>query len=195
MSNRTAADAWKTIFAIFLFLFSIVVALVVAQVTSLWDWLNPLTRRAATWPVMQPHVEMYRLGREEWNAIEAHRETLDVREMDLQGRAARLEQEQRELRAAQNELELERSRLASLEQALAERERQIAEREAAQTSLEGLREVYGAMRPQEAAAILTDLQAEEIAVLLVDMQPRQAGSILAALPKEKAAAVSRLMGL
>lgn len=180
---------------ILLLFISIGAAFVVAQVTLLWDWLNPLTRYMTTWPVMQPHLEMYRLGREEWRALEAHRETLDVRELDLQGRAARLQDEQQALRAAQNELELERGRLAALERDLEEREGRIAALEEARASLDGLREVYAAMRPQEAATILADLRPEEIASLLADMPPRQAGSILAALPKERAAAVSRLMGL
>lgn len=195
MSKGTAADAWKSMFVIALFIFSLLVALVVAQVTQLWDWFDPLTRRLAEWPPMQPHLEMYRAGREEWRAAEAVRESIDVRELDLENRFLRLEEEQRRLKTAQNELEMERVRLERWEAELEARLQRVEEREAGVAALDDLREVYAAMRPQEAAAILQDMEPEEIASLLSDMAPRQSGPILAALSRDKAMEVSRLLGL
>lgn len=195
MGKGTAADAWKTILVILLFIVSIVTALFVVQVTSLWDWLNPLTRKMVAWPVLQPHVEMYRHGREEWGEVEARVQALEVRELDLQGRHERLDDEQRQLKTAQNELELEQARLAAWEQTLQRREAELDERESSLTSLDNLREVYAAMRPQEAASIMADMEPEEIVSLLNDMPPRQASAILAALPRDKATTVSRLFGL
>lgn len=195
MGKGTAADAWKTMFSILLLIVSILVALYVAQVTLLWDWLNPLTRQLATWPVMQPHVEVYRLGQERWNEVETRQQALDVRELDLDGRFERLQEEQRQLRAAQNELELEQVRLAEWEEELEAWAEALAETAERMASLDNLREMYAAMRPQEAAAIMADLEPAEVAALLSDMSPRQASGILAALPRDVATTVSRRLGL
>lgn len=195
MSKLTVGDRWKSVIAVLLLIVSIFVALFVLQVTQLWDWLNPMTRRMATWPVLAPHVEMYRVGRDRWRVAEAEREALDERQLELDGRAARLNEEQRQLASARNELELERARLTEWERQLNDRQLAVEQLEDGAEALDRLRDLYAAMRPQEAATIMSDMQEDEIAALLADMAPRQAGSILAALPRDKAAAVSRALGL
>lgn len=195
MRNGTAADAWKTMLAILSVILSIFVALFVLQVTQLWTWINPLTRHVAAWPVMQPHVEIYRMGRVQWGEAEARMRALEVRELDLDGRFARLEEEHRQLEAAEKDVKAEQARLALWERQLDEWQARLGEQEADLKALEDLRQVYAAMRPREAAAILEDMQEAEVALILKDMAPRQASGILAAMSPEKAATVSRELGL
>lgn len=168
---------------------------VVVQAIGLWDWLNPLTRRVATWPVVAPHVEMYRLGREDWRVLQDEQERLAAWETELQLEAERLAQEERALHAAQNELSVERGRLEQWEAELTDRQAAVERLEDEHEALERLREVYEAMRPQEAARILADMTDDEVALLLADMDPRTTAAILAAFPVEKATEVSRLLGL
>lgn len=177
-----------------LFVVSVVVMFVVLQVTGLWNWFNPLTRRMATWPMMAPHVEMYRLGREDWRVLQSEQARLETWEIELRVEADRLAEEQRALRRAQNELDLERARLAAWEDELHARQALVERLEDEQQALERLREVYEAMRPQEAARILADLSDEEVSRILMDMDPRTAAAILAAFAADRAASVSRLLG-
>lgn len=195
MSNSNGVIVWKTIGAMMLFFISIIVMFGVLQVTGLWDWLNPLVRRAATWPVLAPHAEIYRLGRTDWRVLQNEQERLATWEAALRHDADQLEQEQRALRTALNELELERARLAQWEEELVARQAAVERLEEEQQALERLRDMYESMRPQEAARILADMTDDEVAVLLADMDPRRAAAILAAFPADKAAVVSRLLGL
>lgn len=186
---------WKTLGVTVLFMFSVAVLFTVLQVTGLWDWMNPLTRRLATTPALAPHVEMYRLGREAWGDLANERARLTQWETRLSVEEARLAELERTLRRTQNELDLERQRLAAWEAELSARQAAVERLEDEQLALQRVREMYEAMRPQEAARILSDLTDEEVALLLADMDPRTAASILAALPTEKATVVSRRLGL
>lgn len=178
-----------------LFMVSIVVLFVVLQATGLWNWLDPLTRSLTTWPVVAEHVEMYRLGRDDWRVLQNEERRLAEWEAKLTGDAQQFATEQRALRTAQNELELERQRLAAWEADLAARQAVVERLEEEYEALQRLREVYEAMRPREAARILVDMTDAEVASLLVDMDPRTAAAILAEFPVDKAAVVSRLLGL
>lgn len=195
MSKEVVKNAWKTTLAVLLLIVSLMTAMAVLQVTHLWDWMNPLTRTMMAWPALAPHVEMYRTGREEWRVVQTQRRALQEREFELAVRAERMDEGERLLAAAQNELELERARLLAWEEQLDDRQAALERAEDEALALERLRDLYAAMRPQAAAAILVDMQEAEIASLLNDMTPRQAGSILAALPTDKAANVSRALGL
>lgn len=195
MSEQTNKEGWKNAFAVILLIVSLITALYVLQVTYLWDWFNPLTRRMAAWPVFAPHVEMYRFGREEWRVAQMHQRELDLQRMELNARLERLEEEEKALARRRNELQFEEARLAEWETSLNEREAALEQAYAEAEALRQLRDFYAAMRPADAAAILIDLQVDEIALVLTDMPPRQAGSILAALPRDTAAAVSKAMGL
>lgn len=190
----SGGGVWRTFGVIVLFFVSVGVLFTVLQVTGLWDWLNPLTRRVATWPAVAPHVEMYRLGREEWQELQGEQARLAEWETVLRLEAERLAQEERALRAAQNELNVERSRLQQWETELAARQSAVERLEDEYEALERLREVYESMRPQEAARILADMTVDEVALLLEDMDPRTTAAILAAFPVDKATEVSRLLG-
>lgn len=195
MGDPVKRDGWKTGLAVLLLIVSLLTALFVLQVTGLWEWINPLTRRAAAWPVLQPHVEMYRLGREEWRIADMQRRELELIELDLDARARRLDEEARQLARDRNELQLEQNRLTEWEARLEQEQAALQEARDEIASLEQLRELYSSMRPQEAAVILLDMDEAEISRLLADMPPRQAGAILALLPSDKAIAVSRALGL
>lgn len=194
-SGGNGLECWKTVGVTVLFLFSLVVLFTVLQVTGLWDWLNPLTRQLAATPALAPHVEMYRIGRQEWGALQDEQARLAAWEAQLSLEAERLAEQERALREAQSQLELERRRLADWEAELEDRLALVERLEDEQRALQQLREMYEAMRPQEAARILADMSDTEIAALLADMDPRTAAAILAALPVEKAAVVSRQLGL
>lgn len=186
---------FQTVGVVMLFFISIGVLFTVLQVTGLWDWFNPLTRRLAQWPVLAPHVEMYRLGRAEWGVLQDEQARLARWELELRAEAERLAEEQRQLRNAQNELDAERARLDARERELEARRAAVERLEDEHQALQRLREVYQEMRPQEAARILADMSDEEVTVLLADMDPRTVAAILAAFPADKAASVSRRLGL
>lgn len=195
VSKADFALVWKTVAAMLLFFVSIAVLFAVLQATGLWNWFDPLTRRLTAWPVAAQHVEMYRLGRRDWRVFQDEEQRLASWEAELTAEAERLALEQKTLRTAQNELDLEHQRLAAWESELDARQAVVERLEQEHEALERLREVYEAMRPQEAARILADMTDEEVASLLLDMDPRTAASILAAFPVDKAAIVSRLLGL
>ncbi len=192
---RAGLDFWKTLGVTVLFLFSVVVLFVVLQVTGLWDWLNPLTCHLASTSVLAPHVEMYRLGREDWRVLQDEKARLATWEAELQARAERLAEQEDALKRAQDELEQERARAAAWEAELMTRQAAVERLEDEQRALERVRELYEEMRPQEAARILADMSDDEVARLLDDMDPRTASAILSALPIDKAVVVSRLLGL
>lgn len=186
---------WKTLGVTVLFLVSVAVFLLVLQATGLWDWMNPLTRRLLEWPVLAPHVEMYRLGREAWGDLQSERARLAEWEKRLSVEEARLAELERALQRSQNQLELQRQQLAAWEAELTARQAALERLEDERQAVQRVREMYEAMRPQDAARILADMADEEVAALLIDMDPRTAANILAALPVQKAAVVSRLLGL
>ncbi|MFO7311359.1 MAG: hypothetical protein C0P61_004795 [Bacillota bacterium] len=186
---------WKTVLAVTLLLVSLVTAMVVVQIIGLWDWAGPLWARIAALPAVAPHVERYQLGEEKAALLAAREQELADRAAWLDAEMAALEEQRRQLEAQREELERQRRELVRLQEQLAVREAALRELEDAAVARERLRAVYEAMRPQEAARILLDLTDEEISLLLVGMSPRQAGQILAALPPDRAAQVSRRLGL
>lgn len=192
---RTGLDFWKTLGVTVLFITSVVVLFVVLQVIGLWDWLNPLTRHLASTPVLAPHVEMYRLGREDWRVLQDEQARLASWETELKAQADRLAEQESALKRAQDELEQAWARVAAWEAELASRQAAVERLEDEQRSLERVRELYEAMRPQEAARIMADMSDDEVARLLEDMDPRTASAILTALPVDKAVIVSRTLGL
>jgi len=186
---------WKTVLAVTLLIISLVTMAIVGQIIGLWDWAGPLWQWLGVWPVTAPHVERYELGHEHAVALQAREAELAQWQARLEEEAAALEAERRALEEARFELERREEDLARREAQLEARAAAVQEMADAAAARQQLRALYEAMRPQEAARILVDLDDEEISLLLLDMSPRQAGQILAALPPERAAAVSRRLGL
>lgn len=186
---------WKTILAVTLLLFSLATLAVVGQVVGFWDWAGPLWERMSAWPALAPHVERYELGRETGELLASREAHLAQWQAELEEEAAVLAAQWRELDEARWQLERREAELADWEVRLAARQAAVERLEEAAEARDRLRALYEAMRPQEAARILVDLDNEEISLLLAEMSPRQAGQILAALPPERAAEVSRRLGL
>jgi flagellar motility protein MotE (MotC chaperone) len=103
---------------------------------------------------------------------------------DLQRRGADLEAKEKVFTARQ--------------EALAQAERQLAaDREAfekARLSVDKLAQMYEAMKPAEAAAILAKLPERQAAILLARMEVKLAGRVLACLDPTAAARLMALMG-
>jgi flagellar motility protein MotE (MotC chaperone) len=106
---------------------------------------------------------------------------LDVREREIEGRAGTLAQQEREVLA-------ELARLEALEEKLGQRLSEASQAEdAAATSLA---KVYGAMKPEEAAAILGELDDETLLRIVSRMRSKELGLILSRLDAKRAVLVT-----
>ena len=54
-------------------------------------------------------------------------------------------------------------------------------------------DLYGTMKPREAAALLTQMDLEVVVYVMIEMEPRRGAPILAAMPSGMAQAISRVM--
>src|SRR5690606_23966660 len=108
------------------------------------------------------HVEMYRVGRGDWEEWERRAQALQEWEEDLKREALRLKDEWNRLEARSRELD---QRERDLDARRAEIDRQLAQLEEARRqamSLNRLREIYEAMGVQEAAQVAETLSDETL---------------------------------
>jgi flagellar motility protein MotE (MotC chaperone) len=146
----------------------------------------------APWPVAwPPRVQRKQSGdaplctssEEVFDTIERERALLAEQRADLEDRRATLD-------LAREQLDLEADRLAAVRDEI---EVLLARVEAAQTAdLERLVRIYRNMDPEEAAAIMDDLDMETTVMVLGTMSERAAAPILANLDPMRARALSRI---
>jgi flagellar motility protein MotE (MotC chaperone) len=121
-----------------------------------------------------------------WQALQKEREDIAQERKELLAERQKLELFQRDLETQKNEISGSRKKIESL----VSRSDSLEKKKTVQ-----LAKVYSAMRPAEAAQIIGTLQ-DELAAHILDGigDDRQKAKILAALPQEKATALTRLMG-
>jgi flagellar motility protein MotE (MotC chaperone) len=121
-----------------------------------------------------------------WQALQKEREDIAQERKALLEERQKLELFQRDLEMQKDEISGSRKKIESLV-SLSD---SLKKKKTAQ-----LAKVYSAMRPAEAAQIIGTLQ-DELAARILDgiSDDRQKAKILAALPQEKATALTRLMG-
>jgi flagellar motility protein MotE (MotC chaperone) len=121
-----------------------------------------------------------------WQALQKEREDIAQERKALLEERQKLELFQRDLETQKAEISGSRKKIESL----VSRSDSLEKKKTAQ-----LAKVYSAMRPAEAAQIIGTLQ-DELAARILDgiSDDRQKAKILAALPQEKATALTRLMG-
>jgi len=160
---------------------------------GLWS----VTRRVLDWavaqPALSPHIEMYRIGRSDWREWEQRQRAQAQREEELRREARRLAEEESRLAREWRELEKQREALKREEERIAAmlEELEAAQQEAA--ALDRLREIYEAMRPADAAAVVESLDDETVVELLRLLDARRAARILGELPPERAAVLTGLV--
>jgi flagellar motility protein MotE (MotC chaperone) len=126
------------------------------------------------------------LHSESYRAMLKQRDEVDEKERLLKERENRVAMLEQELEQQKIGLETERK---LLEKAVAGSD------SASEKKIRQLARVYGAMRPSEAAQILETLNDElTIKVIRGIGDERQKGKIMAALSKQKAARISKIMG-
>lgn len=179
-------------FAVGLLLTSLVVAAAAGEYIGLWSVSRPLLRWAASIPAVAPHVQMYRIGRGDWEEWQQERDALVQWQMDLEREArrltdewARLETERRALEAREEALRREEARIAARLEELEQAEERAA-------TIDRLREIYEAMRPEEAAAVAEKLEDAVLLQLLTNMEPARAARLLGQLDPDRAARLTRI---
>lgn len=184
---------WKWALAISLLILSLGIAAGVGEYIGLWSVSRPMLDWAIAQPALSPHAEMYRIGRGEWREWSERVAGLEEWEGDLQREAARLreewarlEVERKALARSQQELEREEARI---EQRLAE----LHEAEERAMNLGRLREIYEAMRPDEAAQVAESLEEETLVALLSAMEARRAAQLLERMEPAQAARLTHLI--
>jgi flagellar motility protein MotE (MotC chaperone) len=121
-----------------------------------------------------------------WQALQQERAEIDAERKSLAEERQKLELFQSDLETKKNEIRASQERIESLVSQSDTFER----KKNAQ-----LARVYGSMRPAEAASIIATLQDEFAAGILDGIgDDRQKAKIIAALPKEKAVRLTKLMG-
>ena len=183
----------KWAFAVSLLLASILVAAATGQYLGFWNLTEPVITWALGIPGMSRHVEYYRAGRHDWEEWQARQQAMEEWERDLRREAQRLglewsrvEEERRTLQQRADELRREKE---WLESRLAE----LRALEQLHMNVERLRDIYNAMRPEEAARVMERLENETVVRILTAMEPRQAGRVLGQLDPQRAAELSRLI--
>jgi flagellar motility protein MotE (MotC chaperone) len=166
---------------------AIIAAVVVFSVTGVIDAPALVLKGARSIGWLEPHVEVYEIGKaaEEWQneqlrSLDQIRQELDGREQALAALADELEQRAQTLDRREAELE---AQAAALAQARAER-----------MNVQHLAEIYTEMETAEAARILEKMNEAEVLEILAVMDVRTTARILEALPTERAASLSRRLG-
>lgn len=62
-----------------------------------------------------------------------------------------------------------------------------------QADVDHLVDLYGTMKPKEAATLLTQMDLEVVVYVMTEMEPRRGAPILAAMPSQMAQAISRVV--
>lgn len=128
-----------------------------------------------------------RLSREEVRILTS----LDARRAELEDRRAKLEERERDLSRREKESVGKLQQLRELTDRLKlERERSEKKRD---TQIEQLANVYGSMAPQEAAALMEQLDITIALPLMERMPEKRIGQILALMTRERALAVTKLL--
>jgi flagellar motility protein MotE (MotC chaperone) len=129
--------------------------------------------------LMAMHSESYR-------AMLKQSQELEEKERQLKDREDRVSMLERELEQQKQELAQQRS---AIEKAVSASDQESVKK------VRQLARVYGAMRPAEAAQILETLNDDLVVQVLNGIgDERQKGKVMAALSKEKAVRISRIMG-
>lgn len=137
--------------------------------------------------VSQPELqEQYQLDR------------LRKKENNLEELEGTLDQRREAIERTSNELETKRKNLNRREQELADREKALMERrrryESSEKRIQYLAELYGSMRPQDAAARLESIEQDRVVIgILQSMENRGASVLLSNMDEERAAVISRKM--
>lgn len=180
-------------FALSLLVLSLLVAAVAGEYVGLWSISRPALNWAVRQPALAPHVAMYRVGRGDWEEWEERQEAQRQWEEDLRREARRLADEwvrlETERRALERQMEALKQEEARIERRLAALEE--AERRA--EGLERLRELYAAMRPEEAAVAAAELDDGLLVELLQGMDAARAARLLGQMDPERVARITRLM--
>lgn len=191
--NPRNGSVWKWLFAIVLLAASLATAAVAGEYIGLWSVSRPLLNWATTIPAFQPHVQMYRVGRGDWQEWERRQEEQAQWEEDLKREARRLRDEWARLEAERKALEQRAEALRREEARIAARLEELEGAQRRADNLDRLREIYQAMRPEDAAAVAESLDDALLVELLETMETAQAARLLAELDPERAARLTRLV--
>jgi flagellar motility protein MotE (MotC chaperone) len=120
-----------------------------------------------------------------FQALQKERGEINEQKERLNEQRTRLEMMQQEMQTQRDELLQERKKLEQL----------VSQSDSLDTKrMRDLAKVYGAMKPAEAAQILSTLSDNNVAkVLKMINDDRQKAKILAFMPREKAASISKLI--
>ncbi|MEW6667038.1 MAG: hypothetical protein AB1512_17685 [Thermodesulfobacteriota bacterium] len=118
-------------------------------------------------------------------------ESLRERELALRAREAEIKKKEEELLPLKKDIEEKLGELNELQAKLTAYAKTLADREEAlkETKLAHLVELYTAMEPAKAAAIMEKLKIETMVLILRNMKGKPAGHIIALLKPELAAQV------
>ncbi|NLY52517.1 MAG: hypothetical protein GX063_06360 [Firmicutes bacterium] len=182
----------KWLLAIMFLIIAAITAVGVLQATGVINLRPFIVKRVESIPALAPHLEIYRAGRdgerrlqEAMAELDAVRDDLIQREMELDARAKALAAEERKLTREKQALEEEKQDLLKLRDEVETVRSKFLE-------LERLRSIYAEMRGRDAAAIMRELRPELIAFILAGMDPETAGDILANLDPKLAAEITRM---
>ncbi len=182
----------KWFLAIMLLFIAAMIAVGVLQATGVINLRPFVIRQVESIPALAPHLEIYRAGRdgerrlqEAMAELDAVRDDLIQREMELDARAKALDAEERRLARDKQALDDEKAELLKLREEVETVRSKFME-------LERLRSTYAEMRGRDAATIMRELRPELLAFILAGMDPEVAGDILANLDPKLAAEITRM---
>ena len=116
---------------------------------------------------------------------------LSERREEIEGRARELDQREVMLRAAETRIDGKIAELRELEQALAELVAEVDEQE--QQQVMQMVNIYGAMKPKDAARIFNDLDMPILLTIVESMRENKVAPILAEMDAMKATAVTEAL--
>lgn len=140
-------------------------------------------------PMTQEQAESDEKQMPSWEAAQKKAKELAAKEEELKAEAERIQQVKAENAQMMAEIDSSKAKLAK---GFDDQEKEAAKK------LESLAQIYGGMKPVEAAPILLNLSDQKCAQIIAKIpEPRQQGKLLAAmgaLNQERAAEVSRIIG-
>lgn len=197
----------RILFILFLVLFALIgtsVGLHFARVIDVKKvYLSSVYPYASRIPYIGKYVERFTSEmRTRFTPIERRRYELEVwakrlRELEerlkreIAERESKLEEERRRLEEERNRLEEERRRLAELTESLS---KELSGKRISEEEAKRLASYYAAMRPAEAAAILSNLDEDLAIAILRNLDQDKVAKILASLDPGKAAQLISKMG-
>lgn len=172
---------------------AVVVSIAVLQLTGIVDFIDLAITQCKSLPALAPYVATYQLGRKNSIELEAKRQELLRWEEELTAREKKLEESRQQLEAMQADLEEQRTANEAKASELKQWEQELARQKEKLESIDKLRKIYAEMEPQNAAAILAQLDRTTVVRILGGMDPERAAEHMAAMDPKLAAEISSMM--